>query len=110
MGWNELPYWLKGGIIFGGISLLFFIIQLILILISGPLQGNTSNTLEALIIVFRYYLLLFPLGILKFIFSSISGNFYPNDYTKLNAIISIVLYFTIGALIGYIYGKMRGTN
>jgi len=104
MGWKDLPYWLKGGIIglvfaltlslvflsihefrlFGGVDGLFnFIIWIILVLVPGLLINiffNFSLGEKALSTTFQI-----------FVFSSI-------------------FYFILGSIIGWIVGKIKGGN
>ncbi|MEK6871967.1 MAG: hypothetical protein AABX16_03630 [Nanoarchaeota archaeon] len=108
MGWSELPTWVKGGVILSGIYLVFFLtIQIILnqIIIDSPLG-------------FLFYLLLiyYPVGfILSFfpreIFVEHSYDVL-SEFTILGWIIGLIgvllITFIIGALIGWIYGKIKG--
>ena len=104
MGWKEWPYWLKGGIF--SISL---IILLMLVLL--PLGRDCQGHLCIVSLPYSQY----PIIVVWLILGSISlkaSNYWilaGNDKTiyAIVFIIPIVLYFIIGAFIGWIVGKIK---
>lgn len=96
MGWKKLPSWLKGGII---LSVLYLIISLILIKYpcsTGYLRG------QCLGLGILFLVLSSPgLGILNLLSIEYSENLY------LAIIFTFSIYFIIGAIIGWIIGKIK---
>ena len=105
MGWKNWPSWLKGGIIAG----IIFIIVLVLSLFIPSLGCNTSKPLPegemyenctptqlSEILLLPSYI---PLNILEI----------HNDYLALSFafIFSLIIYFLIGTIIGWIFGKIK---
>ena len=90
MGWKNWPYWIKGGIIFGFIP----IITLFLVFIY-------SRELAALIFIF-----LFGFGV-PAILDDLG---YTTEIATRAVIIwgiPIIIWFIIGSVIGWIYGKIK---
>ena len=83
MGWKDLPYWLKGGIIAVSINLLVAIF-------------TSSSRSEMNGIVYAWSLA--PLYYFKF---------FRSQYPNLISLTGAIMYFLIGALIGWIYGKIK---
>lgn len=101
MGWKNLPYWLKGGVIFLVISIfLHLFIKLLYVL--TPIVGIS-------------FLIWYPLSwILYFLPSLIifwNSIFEPDTFIPIvsgtNVIHVFIFYFIIGAIIGWIYGKIK---
>ena len=86
MGWKNLPYWIKGGII----GLILF-----LILLMASLLNSTVGSFFALPMI------LVCLGNLSCL---------ENMLPILGYILLAVLYFLIGNLIGWIIGRIRLKN
>ncbi|MBS3085684.1 hypothetical protein J4225_03285 [Candidatus Pacearchaeota archaeon] len=80
MGWKDWPYWLKGGVIF---EILLIIGLFLIAFIKG----------EGLAILF---LLIFFGG--------------ENPWEMFTFLGFLILYFILGAIIGWIYGKIRNRN
>ena len=80
MGWKDWPYWLKGGEIF---EILLIIGLFLIAFIKG----------EGLAILF---LLIFFGG--------------ENPWEMFTFLGFLILYFILGAIIGWIYGKIRNRN
>lgn len=87
MGWKNLPYWLRGGII----AIIIFIILVVITSISD--RQGTSHP-GALIIPLLPGLAL------------TNHTLYRSDLL-INGFISLIIYFIIGALIGFIIGKIK---
>jgi len=89
MGWKELPAWIKGGIILGVLDI---ILVLYVIISSHPLDAQ-----------------LLALGIVQFpslfLFSWLGQNYTQNIY--IISLGGILTWFLIGAIIGWIVGKIR---
>ena len=83
MGWKNLPYWLKGGII-GGIS------GILLAILGQHFVLIRSASFLALILIY-----VFPVG------------HYFSPIIILIGLINFITYMILGALIGYIYGKIK---
>ena len=103
MGWKDWSSWLKGGII---VTILYAIYSIISVLISilFPKLISGSSLIENLIFfpqVLGMYLVIFKSGF-NFIESKLSFTQYFEIF-----IIGIIFYFLIGAVIGWIFGKMK---
>ncbi len=100
MGWKDWPTWLKGGVI--GLFLgLFIVFAYFVSDVSKSLfGGNSSITIMTIIITAPFILIyVFSLGIL----------FSNNDSLfRLGLYLSPIIYFIIGAIIGWIVGKIKG--
>ena len=101
MTWNDLPSWLKGGIIavllFGLVYIISLGVLVLLIFLTPPE------------VVFRYVIVL---GIINFfllypgfILFSLSKGILSS--AVISFCVSILTYFLIGALVGWIIGKIR---
>ena len=112
MGWKDLPSWLKGGVIFSSIVLIFYLIALV--------GENITNGFGGLdfIIVPVFLLLVLLSAPLIFIFSKLglfnlffnSGEMFGSSPKLLGGIALLIFYFLIGALIGWIVGKIKSKN
>jgi hypothetical protein len=125
MKWKQLPYWMKGGII-GGIILLIigvvlFILSYNCFIAKGQFCKNISDTIERGECYYAntqvcnlysnplYYISEFPFADLMK-----EANLYGSPNLK-NAIITdvfnvldlIIVGFILGAVIGWIYGRLR---
>jgi len=87
MGWKNWPYWLKGGLIFE-IVLLIQIILTYLCLITGFIHGDAANCL---------------------VFAISPGLLFTKivDGIIIPIVVNLVVYFTIGTLIGFLFGKLK---
>ena len=86
MGWRNWPSWLKGGVI--GISL--FLLYLLISIISSDLLQLGE----------RAFVLALPLFL-------IAGEGIGTSDFLLGLIFTIIIYFILGAFIGWIVGKIR---
>ena len=104
MGWKKLSYWLRGGIIGGVLAILFSLSSYIL---PDNLLYN-SNFLGVII----SFMIFIPMVTALFI-SNLFGCFFENGgvcyYLNLTLgfVSMFVFYFIIGAIIGWLYGKIR---
>lgn len=97
---KELPYWIKGGIISLIISLILFILVRKIALIFPPADQVIMITL------------FWPFFILAFTFE---GSFFFNQPGTVNFVFGIIILllaqiiysFLIGAIIGFIVGKIK---
>lgn len=96
MGWNNWPYWFRGGLLSVGIIIL---ITLILIPFG---EMNTGGQMSA-----TYYSIPFIPGFL--IVFALRVNSPPIAYF-LAFVFPLLLYFAIGAFIGWIVGKIKHRN
>jgi hypothetical protein len=88
MGWKNLSYWLKGGIILAGIN--FLLIVLYYLISNG--QGSYYD----------------PSAFLYISSFLVTDFFYWGSNSPLEIFIfSSIFYFIIGAIIGLIYGKIK---
>ena len=107
MVWKNLPNWLKGGIIALGITGINVFIQAILLFTDPHLIK--FNILNNFIKILLYVPDKIGASILAFLMGS-SNNFFQLLYLILVMFIGIVNFivlFLIGALIGWIYGKIK---
>ncbi len=98
MGWRDLPYWLKGGII--GLFLFVVIYPLFVIL----WLGKIPSTFGEIIVLYAFSQVAFleTLGLC-------SGEFCTSS-SRLALFISIIFTWglpIVGVLIGYIVGKIK---
>jgi len=86
-----MKYWLKGALIAGAISLVFNLVNGIMVIADSSLKQITFLPLAAV------FPLIFGMNSLPLIIlTSVVGNF--------------ILYFIIGALIGWMIGKIKSTK
>ena len=95
MSWKNWPYWLKGGIILDVVYLLVVSMYVITFLIE-----NISQSIFILL-----YFISFPAFLILRLIEYDSHNVIT--YT---IIISFLIYFILGALIGLIYGKIKNSR
>ena len=93
MGWSEWPSWLKGG----GIG---SIVGLFILFIEFFFCGNYSLTGLAKVFCGTIAFPLFPTNLLLYMssISTIIFNQIP---------VTVVIYFILGAIVGWIVGKIR---
>ena len=100
MGWSDWPAWVKGGVIFSGIYIIFILAIFTEIIHYDPFEW----------VLFPSYMLLdlfiIPLPF-SFLMDSIDGLIL---YFIINMILSGIFYFLIGALIGFIVGKIKSSG
>lgn len=101
MGWKDWPYWLKGGII--GL-IVFLVISLFFILYEFIGIGVFIDFFFILSIFFSIITSL-PFYIYDFILQILSINIYWNSFSLF--ISGVINYFFTGAIIGWIYGKIK---
>ena len=94
MGWKDLNYWLKGGILS---AIIFVIVFLLAFYLDATYGGHPG-------------LLIFPL-IPLIILSSL----FNLDISLTNSFIIVILlllffWFIVGAIIGWMYGKIKNRN
>ena len=96
MAWKDWSYWLKGGVILGIIAIVVEVIDLVAgkIFCSDPFAGNGAS------------LCLFPTRVIELPIVMMIG--IQNNLIIL--ITSIVIWFLIGTIIGWIYGKIKGRS
>ncbi len=109
MGWKNWPAWVKGGVIgFFSVFLLILIIRFFLNSVSA--LGDSPGPLY-LLLGKVYFIIYFIPGtlLLKIPFMGLLG--YFNFFGELLTIfICSLFYFLIGALIGWIVGKIKSKN
>jgi hypothetical protein len=119
MDWKKCPYWLKGGIISVSILLLIYLfISFIKIIMNG---GKCSaDFFPAPSASLRYcfsglvigLIALIPLTLLRLIFiwnKELMNSFFEMGTFWLT-VISLVFWFLLGALIGFLYGRIKEKN
>ena len=99
-GWKEWPYWLKGGVIITIIGLILFFVGILFIyldLFFNPCHGDVcaSGFLTSIGILF-FSVFAWPMMLAQ-----------NQDILIWTLIISILQLFIIGAIIGFIYGKIK---
>ena len=92
MGWKDLNYWLKGGILS---AIIFVIVFLLAFYLDATYGGHPG-------------LLIFPLiPILSGLFTlNVSGI----KFFIIAIPISLIFWFIVGAIIGGVYGKIKNRN
>ncbi len=99
MGWRDWSYWVKGGLIF---DVLVILVGLILLPFKFEWCIFTCTK------VFYSLYLYFPVAyMIKSIFGDNFGFNSNLGNLLLVTTLSIVFYFVIGAIIGWIYGKIK---
>ena len=94
MRWKELQYWLKGGIL--GIPAYY--VGALLVFLGQSINQNFAFLL--------YYVLLEPFWVFvyRYLFSL---GVPPKTFPWIDFILTILLYFCIGALIGWLVGRYK---
>ena len=92
MEWKDLSYWLKGGILSAIIFVIFFLLA---IYIDSKYGGHPGLVIFPLIPILSGLFTLNVSGIKFFIIA------IP---------ISLIFWFIVGAIIGWIYGKIKNRN
>ena len=87
MNWKKLPYWIKGGIIGAIISLIMQLLPLI-------------NVQLPEFLAIPFLILIYPIFVL--------GLAATNEAAIYLSIIAVVYFFLLGAIIGKIYGMLKG--
>lgn len=99
MGWKDWSYWLKGGVIALIIQILFFLID--------SLNGSFLDTRISLPLIIIWILM----GSLNLSFGCYNKGVITlsncTSYIIVSFILNLLLYFLVGALIGWIIGKVR---
>jgi K+-sensing histidine kinase KdpD len=93
MGWSEWPAWVKGGVIAVVIELILFILLLLL---------------ESLRIDTSLWIVAFPVSFILWGF--VFGDNMTPFWFYLSYPLSVILWFIIGAIIGFIIGKIKSRN
>ena len=105
MGWKTWPSWVKGGII---TIIIVIILYLILLPFSGPCSIGTFDCSGGL----NYSSLIGIPAILFILFLEEISLFIDNDMLIVIEVFvfSGIFYFFIGAIIGWVVGKIRKRN
>jgi len=94
MNWKNWPYWLKGGI---STALLLSLIWAIIVIFDAEVPSFLLFCLN-------------PLILIKAIYSFLVKTVSFSAAEKIILVISILFYFIIGSLIGYIVGEIKSKN
>ena len=109
MSWKDWPYWLRGGLIGLIIPVAILIIGIIVIIeLLKDGGGFAFNVPAIFVILVLIFILSSPVILVSTIFKIhilSDTNFYSSII--LSVIISLPIYFIIGAIIGFIYGKFK---
>ena len=100
MGWKNWSYWLRGGIVFDLLVIIIFLLLYVLWLIIG---GSGIYSLMNLILFPLYWIFQVTRPV-TFLEVFVFGSFLPNFQ---GIIILLTIYFIIGAIIGWIVGKIK---
>jgi hypothetical protein len=108
MAWKDLQTWLKGGII----ALLIGLFSSVLYIIVGPLFNGFLSRIIYMIFILPFELVLFPLfsSNVKNLFFDMEACFFGCNPKFLGYVAIILAYFLIGALIGWIVGKIKSSK
>ncbi len=103
MGWKNWPYWVKGGLIF---TILVLLVTFIIGLIAVISYSNILFSGKDIFLIYFIIIYLFPSYSLLNVLKHSPGSFLEGDI--ITAIISSsIIWFLIGALIGFIIGKIK---
>ncbi len=106
MGWKNWPYWLKGGLIF---TMLVLLVTFIIGLIAVISYSNIPFSGKDIFLIYFIIIYLFPSYSLLNVLKSSPGSFLEGNI--ITAIItSSVIWFLIGALIGFVIGKIKSSR
>lgn len=108
MGWKNWPYWLRGGIIGGVIGIIWFVFHF-MGMNFGPGEGGYLNWVYYTFGVISG-LLGSILGFFIFPIALLFGEYFSDATATPFLIISVIYLFLIGALIGFIIGKIKSRN
>lgn len=107
VGWKNLPYWLRGGIVGSSLNILLFVLILVIAKIFGDYALILAFTIVPFVSPFFF-------GVSPLFFLDLSLPYNLNIpffvYQFLNILIPLIVYFVIGAIIGWIYGKIKVRN
>jgi hypothetical protein len=124
MKWKSFPYWLKIGFILpAAILVLYFVCGLIVALIHGGScitppcsagSGYCPSTFYGCFLVYNNFMavvLNLPTGII-FYSTALMNNFYNHIiiFQSEGIIINLILYFGLGALLGFIIQNINPEN
>lgn len=96
MAWKDWSYWVKGGIIFTLLSLIGFLLRGYLL--KDILTNSAFDTIFVII-----YL---PIYLLK---NNVLYYYEPGLFSSF-LVLSLIYTFFVGALIGWLYGKIKNRN
>lgn len=103
MGWKNWSYWLKGGIVAVIISIILLIIPFLLFLFITV--DGYIGTIFFYIYFISLRISIFPAFLMRFVQGASDSS--AINVTMLIVIISLITWFVIGAIIGWIYGKIK---
>ncbi len=121
MGWKDWPYWLKGGTIFSLVFSIFYLIFFGINLTSslGGLSENNTGSFSLgpflwslLYLLFRGIDALFYNIFIRSDFQYNVCRWFSSCATHYQSVLTdffivLIIYFIIGAVIGWIYGKIK---
>lgn len=109
MGWKERPYRVKRGIIFFAIFALIFVYAIFSGVWASFIPEETPKIWPLGKVAGRITFILIPLAPIILLISQIHGD--PGAILNILGYTLIIIYlFAIGALIGWIYGKIKNTK
>ena len=103
MGWKDLPYWVKGGIILASLNMIYSLANMVAInLLNIPLHLLSFNKLLTNISFFPSFEIFRVRVIYPFVI-------YLGNQTALYRflLINTIFWLIVGFLFGWIYGKIR---
>ena len=93
MGWKNWPYWLKGGVIGGGIYIIWYIIQIGYTTLTANIRNPWINL---------------PIYYTSFPVTSLNNYFMSLGFYYLMPFLLLIYYFLLGAIIGFIIDRIKG--
>lgn len=105
MSWKNWPYWLKGGVIGAGVTILLLASFKLHQYLYFEKQYFNSFLYYVILSIFFINLIREPLYFFEHIFNIETFGF--NGPTMFGTILILLIYFLIGALIGLVYSKIR---
>lgn len=92
--------WLKGGLWGVGISVLMQVLQFLLVIMTWRADANITSVMLLILTVLEL-----PYSLISLLVSQMG---YAQTTWWLIAFVVLLLFFVIGALIGWIIGKIKG--
>lgn|SRR3989344_1374752 len=108
MGWSEWPSWLKGGITISSLLLICYYGFLLLIILESSLfpGDDAIGLIIGIVFLLISFIFLFPAFVLGLDTGSQGAAIIGTEI--FGVLISFIVWFLLGAIIGFIVGKMRG--
>lgn len=99
MNWKHWPYWLRGGVVGGGVALGFYLLAYMCFLVGG----------DYFCLIFYIAGPIYPAGLFLNLFEPVFN--YSSAVVEASApILSVPIWFIFGSLIGALAGSIKSKN